>query len=108
MSGQRLLQGGIIVVVVGAILGWSFFHHPANNASHPEGTWWLCDKGHSFQMTTKQLSDWFEHHWGEGIPCPTCGSQKTVRAFKCPSCGTVYASRGAQKCPKCGAPTPQD
>lgn len=108
MSGQKFIMAGIIVVVVGGVLGWGLFHHPANNASHPNGTWWLCDKGHSFQMTTSQISDWYQHHWGEGIPCPVCGSHKTVRAFKCPNCGTVYPAHGARKCPKCGAPAPED
>lgn len=108
MSRDRLLQGGIVVAVVGAILGWSIFHHPTNDADHPNGLWWQCDKGHSFQMTTHELSNFYEHHWGERVPCPVCGSRETVRAYKCPKCGTVYPAHGAKKCPKCGAPVPED
>jgi uncharacterized paraquat-inducible protein A len=84
------------------------FHRPANNVAHPQGTYWTCDNGHSFLMTTSQLSDFYTKHYGERIPCPTCGSKKTVRAYKCPACGTVYPAHEAKKCPNCGAPVPDD
>lgn len=108
MSVQRLLQVGAVVAVVAGILGWSIFHHPANDPDHPNGIWWVCDKGHSFQMTTRELSNFYEKHWGQRVPCPICGSRETVRAYKCPKCGTVYPSHGAKKCPHCGAPAPAD
>ena len=89
-------------------VGMAAFHRPANNAAHPQGTYWTCENGHSFLMTTSQLNDHYARHYGERIPCPQCGSRKTLRAYKCPTCGTVYPAHEAKKCPKCGSPVPED
>lgn len=105
---QRTILGGVVIVVVVGVLGWAVLHHPSNNAQFPNGTWWLCDKGHSFQKTTKELSDFYAAHYGQRLPCPVCGSDQTIRAFKCPQCGTVYPAHSARKCPKCGAAVPED
>lgn len=107
-ADKKTLGVGVAVGLVVLVVAVAAFHRPANSVAHPQGTYWTCDNGHSFLMTTSELSDFHTKHYGERIPCPKCGSRKTVRAYKCPSCGTVYPAHDAKKCPQCGAPVPDD
>jgi hypothetical protein len=99
----------ISVVVVLTIVGvvWWTFRRPANNATHPNGTWWLCQNkacGHSFQLTMAQLGDWHKKHYGQRPVCPDCGSPDAVAAEKCDNCGKVYPrTQTLQPCPVCKA-----
>ena len=65
---QKLIYGGVVVLVVGAVVvGWAMYQ-PANNPNFPEGTDWLCTDracGIHFKLTTSQLSDHYKQHYGQ-------------------------------------------
>jgi len=102
---QKLVYGaGILVALILGYSLWANLHHSSNSADFPDGTYWICKNGHHFNLSLKQLSDHHAQHYGEPIPCPTCGSTETVRAMKCKNCGEYYPlTRGQEPvCPKCG------
>jgi len=108
MDRKIIIIAAVVSMLIAVVAGLAL-HHPANNAAHPEGTWWHCAAcGHDFAMSTRDLGDWYQNHYGHGVQCPSCGSEKTVRSYKCPACGKVYPTHDAKKCPACGAPVPMD
>lgn len=110
MSRDRLLLGGGGVIVVALVLLFAWHHRSANTPDQPNGTWWICQNPNckaEFNLTSKQISDWSLHHYGEPKHCPKCNGTDVIRAYKCPQCGTVYPAEGATQCPKCGAKPPQ-
>ena len=102
---KKLLVMGAGVSLLVVIVAVAAIHRPANDPSHPDGTYWLCQScGHDFSMSTKALGEFHTSHYGERLPCPKCGSTRTVLAYKCPACGKVYPAHDAKVCPSCGAP----
>ncbi len=111
---NKNLVKGIIVgaVVLVAVIGWSL-RRPANSASFPEGTDWLCTSPQcstGFNLSIKQLADYNEEHAGERIKCPKCGTA-AIRAEKCQHCAKHFpmVRDGPHRCPFCGkdnAPAP--
>jgi DNA-directed RNA polymerase subunit RPC12/RpoP len=100
MNGKTMLAAVVVVIGVSALV-WSL--HGSSAHGSEGGTYWLCNKcGHSFTMSKHELGKWYEKHYGQALPCPDCGSDQTVKAYKCQKCGDVFAVHGVEKCPKCG------
>jgi predicted RNA-binding Zn-ribbon protein involved in translation (DUF1610 family) len=100
------IGAGILVALVCAYSVWAFLlRSNPNSADVPDGTFWICTtKGHHFNLSLKQLSDHHAKHYGEPVPCPTCGDTKTIRAYHCDKCGEYYPMTSSTQppCPKCG------
>ncbi|MEX2215929.1 MAG: hypothetical protein WD768_17590, partial [Phycisphaeraceae bacterium] len=101
----------ILSVAALLILGAFFIYnsggegHGDNNANFPDGTYWICSKPdckHEFNLSMKALSDHHEHHYGDPIPCPKCGTAGAVPASLCPHCRKIYrTSTSSTVCPHC-------
>ncbi|MDB5321795.1 MAG: hypothetical protein JWN40_3426 [Phycisphaerales bacterium] len=104
--------GAVLVLLLCYSVWANLVRSNPNSADVPDGTFWICKNGHHFNLSLKQLSDHHHNHYGEPIPCPTCGDTKTIKAVRCAKCGEYYPMvRGDQgPCPKCGTvpkpPTP--
>jgi predicted RNA-binding Zn-ribbon protein involved in translation (DUF1610 family) len=104
---QKLIYAAVITVVVGAVLAIWGFRRPPNNANFPEGTDWLCTNrtcNNHFNLTMKDLGQFYKTHYGQRPKCPKCGSE-AIRATVCPSCHKVFPqARDMFACPYCGKP----
>jgi len=70
----------------------------------------IADKcGAAFQKTAPELLALQRSSPDGAVPCPTCGSMKTIQSVPCPKCAkampTVGHAQTPPKCPHCGADT---
>lgn len=109
MTRENIIKTLSIVgmfVVVGVVVSYTTLGSPSN-VDVPNGTEWVCTNpkcGYSFNMSTKELGEFYSAHPGEGLPCPKCNSP-AVRAFHCDTCDKNFAPSkdgGASICPSCG------
>ncbi len=96
---------GVVVVVAAGYFMWNW--RPANNADHPDGTFWICQNpqcNHEFVLSVKELGKFQETHYGQPVMCPKCKQQNTVGAERCPSCSKfISRAQRAAVCPHCKA-----
>jgi ribosomal protein L40E len=104
LEGKVGIAAAVVLVLCIGVGVWALVKPSANTPDAPDGLYYVCKAGHSFNMTMKQVSDYQREHYGEPIACRECGSKETERANKCAKCGEVYPmARGEQPpCPKCG------
>jgi hypothetical protein len=67
----------IIAITVSITVIWRGL--AADHASFEADTHWVCDRGHPFSLTVRQVSDHHQNHYGQPIPCPVCNSTVTDR-----------------------------
>jgi len=100
----------IVAALVMAGAGVFFYRYltaPKNSGENlSQGTHWICknpDCNEEFSMPLYKVAKFSK--MGNGIPCPKCGKNNTVRAFQCPNCGGFYEPVGhgddPEKCPHC-------
>ena len=83
------------VVAAGALLiavaVWASLRAPKSHevARMPDGIPWICDNGHVFTLSGKDLTEHLETH--TPVLCPTCGAVSHP-ATKCPNCGNMVAA----------------
>ncbi len=81
------------VILGGAAIWITLNPHGDNSANFPDGLFYVCQRescGEEFVLTVREFGRHHEEHWGEPVPCPTCGSTKTVRAERCGHCGRMF------------------
>src|SRR3954453_9969507 len=90
LEGKEGVAAAVVLVLCMGFAVWALVKPAANTPDAPAGLSYLCNAGHSFTMTMKQVSDYQRDHYGEKIACPKCGSKETQRANKCAKCGEIY------------------
>lgn len=72
--------GVITALSVGFLIAWIW--PSANNEQFPQGLDYLCPSGHGFNMTVRQMEQFYKDHYGEPLPCPTCKASPCQRAVR--------------------------
>jgi hypothetical protein len=103
LAAGALVTAGILVV--------RQLDTPRDAQDFPDGIAWVCTNPgceHGFTVTLDAMSDFFAEHPDEdGMPCPKCGGNRTVRAIRCPRCQRYYprelarGAGGGGACPFC-------
>jgi hypothetical protein len=107
MTRTPAIALALVAIAVGSLLLWHHAREQRANEDFPEGTFWLCAHcGRGFTRSVDELAAWYGAHSGPP-PCPACGRNHTVRAYRCPApdCHAYFTNAllvaGRSVCPKC-------
>jgi hypothetical protein len=100
---KRLATVAISIVLMAAMVGSSAWLSFRSNGPGSGDTQWMCQNGHQFTITARQLNDLRANHYGEQVKCPECGAP-ALPAYKCPHCGNLIAPGASRICPVCKQP----